>query len=575
MRSGFLKIIPVIFLVTAVIATGLAGCQSSNSGSTSAQSQEAVISRGSLSLEVTSSGNLAFSTYDDLKFEVSGTTNDPITVQDIVINAGDTVKKGDVLVKLDTTALQKLLNTAQQSYQDAQLSFQQSQLSYRQQELTLQGTRIDYQTAVRALSNSQPSSTSSWVYYQDMGTVDQNLSRALVRIEEDLAALSDGGAVSAAASLNLLKQYLTTAQKAASSTIYVPVTTGQRASDAVNTMQTLIDNAEKARQALARGEMTLQNLKIALDRAQISLDRAKNNLDDARDQLSKANIVAPYDGFITSIPVASGANVQRGMIACSIADPNKFQATILVSEKDIFKVAIGSTSYVGVDAVTGLRLPAKVTEMSPTATIQSGVVNYRVVVEVESPQPLGNQRPDAAGTATDNATTQGAGNRTIVPGGADAAAIARALQQRAQSGQAAAGGQLSASDAAAIARALQQRAQAGRATDNTTIQNVQLRQGLTVSVSVVIQQKSNVLLVPNAAITRVNGQNMVKVSGPAGVLVERPIEIGIADWQFTEVISGLNEGDKVSVPPGTRTTSSNQRFPTGPMVVQAPRTTGR
>jgi multidrug efflux pump subunit AcrA (membrane-fusion protein) len=546
-------------LALAVTALGLTGCQSSTTNPVAAQSQEAVISRGNLSLEVTSSGNLAFSTYDDLKFDVSGTTNDPITVQDIVINAGDTVKKGDVLVKLDTTALQKQLNTAQQAYQDAQLAFQQSQLSYQQQQLTLQGTRIDYETAKRALENNTPSSSvdndrgrMGFVYFQDMGTVDQNLGLAIARINEDLASIADGQNVSAASTLNLIKKYLNIAQIAASSSIYVPVTTGQRASDAVNAMQTLVDNAEKARQALSRGEMTLQSSKIALDRAQIALDRAKSNLDDAKDQLSKANIVAPYDGFITNIPVTSGTNVQRGMIACSIADPNKFEATILVSEKDIFKIAIGSTSYVGVDAVTGLRLPARVTEMSPTATIQSGVVNYKVVVEVQSPQPLGNMRP-GMGLATDNLTRQPTtGSRVTVPGGSDNASIARAIQQRAQAGQAASP---TASGAAA--------------------QNVQLRQGLTVSVSVVIEQKSNILLVPNAAITRVNGQSTVKVYGPAGVLVDRQVETGIADWQFTEVISGLSEGDKVSVPPGTRTTSSSQRFPTGPMVVQAPRTPGR
>jgi multidrug efflux pump subunit AcrA (membrane-fusion protein) len=573
MRHSGLRSFAIIALAIAVTALGLAGCQPAAGGAVTGQSQEAIIQRSNLSLEVTSSGNLAFSTSDDLAFEVSGTDIDPVTVQEVIVNAGDTVKKGDILVKLDTSVLQDQVKTAEQSYQDAQLSYQQQELSYRQQELTLQGTRIDYQTAVRALNNGQPTnSVNTYVYYQDMGTVDQNLVQALARIDEDLASIANGVNVSALPELTLLKQYLFTAQKAAASTIYVPITTGQRASDAVNSVQTLIDNQEKARQALARGEISLQSSKAALDRAKITLERAKTNLDDARDRLTKANIIAPYDGFITSVPVTGGTNVKRGMVACSIADPNKFEATILVSEKDIFKISIGSVAYVGIDALAGVRLPAKVTEMSPTATIQSGVVNYKVVVEVQSPQPLGTARP---GTATDNTTRpQGALARPVVPGTTGNASTDPSLiQQRAQAAIAAG------ADPAAVARAIQQRAQAAQGTASSAAgidtQNVQLRQGLTVSVAVVIEQKSDILVVPNAAITRQNGQNMVKVVGAAGILTERPIQIGIADWQFTEVVSGLTEGEKVSVPPGTRTTSSNQRFPTGPMVVQAPRTPGR
>ncbi|GAI95589.1 unnamed protein product, partial [marine sediment metagenome] len=58
---------------------------------------------------------------------------------------------------------------------------------------------------------------------------------------------------------------------------------------------------------------------------------------------------------------------------------------------DILQVELGGEAWVQVDAMQGLSLPAEVTHISPTATIQSGVVNYKVKVEVESLKPEGFQ----------------------------------------------------------------------------------------------------------------------------------------------------------------------------------------
>ena len=67
------------------------------------------------------------------------------------------------------------------------------------------------------------------------------------------------------------------------------------------------------------------------------------------------------------------------------------------------------------------------------------------------------------------------------------------------------------------------------------------------TVSIVTQEVNNVLLVPSAAITMRGGTNYVKVVLPDGTTEERAIETGVSDWQNTEVLSGLNEGEQVEV----------------------------
>jgi hypothetical protein len=71
-----------------------------------------------------------------------------------------------------------------------------------------------------------------------------------------------------------------------------------------------------------------------------------------------------------------------------IADPNKIEAQILVSETDIFSIALGKDASVSVDALSGLSFPAKLTRIAPTATVSQGVVNYSVVVELTSLTPV-------------------------------------------------------------------------------------------------------------------------------------------------------------------------------------------
>ena len=85
-------------------------------------------------------------------------------------------------------------------------------------------------------------------------------------------------------------------------------------------------------------------------------------------------------------------------------------------------------------------------------------------------------------------------------------------------------------------------------------EDFQLREGLTVTVTIIVEEKINVLLVPNAAITTEGSQSYVQAASPTGTAQQRAIETGITDFQFTEIVSGLREGEQILVPQGTATT---------------------
>jgi hypothetical protein len=88
-----------------------------------------------------------------------------------------------------------------------------------------------------------------------------------------------------------------------------------------------------------------------------------------------------------------------------------------------------------------------------------------------------------------------------------------------------------------------------------------LREGLTVTVSIIAEQRTDILLVPNKAITSRGGKYYIQLVS-AGKTAEKMIQAGITDGQNTEVISGLSEGDQVSTATNivtTTTTNSQQQ----------------
>ncbi len=95
--------------------------------------------------------------------------------------------------------------------------------------------------------------------------------------------------------------------------------------------------------------------------------------------------------------------------------------------------------------------------------------------------------------------------------------------------------------------------------------DVQLREGMTAICDIVVESASDVLLVPNGAITGTSNNPTVTVLVD-GQPQLRQIEVGMTDNSYTEVVSGLEEGDLVTVETTQSqysSSSSSSSFPSG------------
>ena len=79
-----------------------------------------------------------------------------------------------------------------------------------------------------------------------------------------------------------------------------------------------------------------------------------------------------------------------------------------------------------------------------------------------------------------------------------------------------------------------------------TVPDLELREGLSAVADIFIGHAENVLMVPNRALSTSAGNTVVQVVTDEDT-VERIVQTGLSDGQYTEITFGLSEGEKVLV----------------------------
>jgi RND family efflux transporter MFP subunit len=75
-----------------------------------------------------------------------------------------------------------------------------------------------------------------------------------------------------------------------------------------------------------------------------------------------------------------------------------------------------------------------------------------------------------------------------------------------------------------------------------------LRPEMTTHVRIIVEEKTNVLVVPNNAVRFEEGRNVVYINKGKAKPERRTITLGIRDDVFTEIISGIVEGERIIIP---------------------------
>jgi HlyD family secretion protein len=115
---------------------------------------------------------------------------------------------------------------------------------------------------------------------------------------------------------------------------------------------------------------------------------AKANLDAAADALSNYVITAPFSGVVADVNVNVGEQVTADTRAVSLADYSQwFVETTDVTELEVVNLSVGQTVTLRPDALPDVELTGTITEISNAFTQQGGDILYTVRVLVDGSDP--------------------------------------------------------------------------------------------------------------------------------------------------------------------------------------------
>jgi HlyD family secretion protein len=154
----------------------------------------------------------------------------------------------------------------------------------------------------------------------------------------------------------------------------------------------------------------LELAQAASQAAHYAVAQAAASLRDAQSSLSKTTLVAPMSGKVTRLRVEEGETAIMGTLnkdaatLLTISDMSVLQTRVKVDETDVSRVTLGDSAEVEIDAfpdTTFLGRVVRISHSSVRAVTQMGAteqaIDYEVMIQLLDPPPM--TRPDFSATA--------------------------------------------------------------------------------------------------------------------------------------------------------------------------------
>ena len=165
----------------------------------------------------------------------------------------------------------------------------------------------------------------------------------------------------------------------------------------------------------------LEQANTTFEVAKAQHDQAQASLQQATESLNKTTIYAPMDGLISDLNVELGQRVLgtsqfQGTNVMTVADLSRMEARVNVGENDIVTISNGDTTRIEVDALPDRKLTGIVYQIGNTAKTtglgtQEEVTNFEVRIRILDKNVV--LRPGMSMTATIEAQTKS--NVLVVP----------------------------------------------------------------------------------------------------------------------------------------------------------------
>jgi len=479
-------------IILSLVLVSVTACSGGDQDSIT--QREVEVERGDLAVSVSGSGNIETADEVRLTFGTSG------RVEDLYVEKGDSVKKGDVLARLDTDDLELAVARAQVALTQAEVMVTQAEVSQQTAEYNLENVTDNKNARELVLLNAQISLDTAeynleqtldlytWtdikVAQADLDTAEEYLDYALKQLYKYLPEIEGGNypriedefirlegykvwqerVVHAQARVNTAKQTLEamTAGRDIESVLIKKLQVEAAEKSLAQAQKDLDEVTGKLADEIALKELQVESAGQSVEQSKKSVVLAEQSLMQAQKQLDKAVITAPFDGAVASVGVEVGDTVTPVNQIVHLIDTNNVELIVEVDEIDIPGVKMNQEAIIEIDALSDAEFAGKVTAIYPVPILQGGVVLYNVKISLDVPQNSG------------------------------------------------------------------------------------IRIGMSASVDIIIDERNNVLVVPGRAIKEDSQGNTVVEVMLDEQIEERIVITGISNDMETEIISGLQEGEMVT-----------------------------
>jgi HlyD family secretion protein len=337
-------IVPVLLMLTA--AGVLSGCGASGAGQTDSTGVPVQVIK--LGQPVT--GGLSGKIIPDQDIKIVSKAAGKVTA--VNVQEGSKVKKGDVLVQLETDDLGQQVKQAESSIAAAQAKLADTQAGARTQEIqglqsAVNAAKGAYGQATAAMEQAKAAldlSTSTYSrlrnnFDSSSGVTQEDLDKGTLDYEKAKSGYGQAQAAqqSAAAQVQGAEAKLEQAQVGPT------------------------DNTIKALQA--------------------DVDRLNAGLELANSSLNNATITAPIDGIIVKKSISPGEVAQPGMQILSLVNMDQVQVELSVADSQITQVKVGMPVDVNIQNVPDKSFQGTIAFVSPVSNPNSNTFPVKVKVD--------------------------------------------------------------------------------------------------------------------------------------------------------------------------------------------------
>jgi HlyD family secretion protein len=293
------------------ISAFLSGCAKAQT----TPQETATVTRGNLLISVSVSGNLEMPHKMDLSFGTTG------MVEEILVEEGDSVVKGQMLARLDAGSLESVVETR----------------------------RIDYKIAEYKLMQT--------VYPHYLSTIETDLPGAWLALEEAQSSLEEA-------------QRLLEEGKVEEARVLLGM------------VEASLDKAQRKSQSRPWAlPLSVKLMELEVDCAKIALDMAEADLAEAMITAPFDGLVTDINiNEGQQLSTMTYANA-----AICLVDPSEIEMSGVIDEIDIAKVKLGQEAIISLDALPDKEVKGKLTFISQIGTVQAGVVSYKATITLENP----------------------------------------------------------------------------------------------------------------------------------------------------------------------------------------------